>query len=50
MILQKNINSKENLEEKTMRTNVTGISKYYLEEVLAKGKNFPSGTWSGDKK
>ena len=33
-----------------MRTNVTGISKYYLEEVLAKGKNFPSGTWSGDKK
>ena len=33
-----------------MITNVTDISKYYLEEVLAKGKNFPSGTWSGDKK
>ena len=33
-----------------MSTNVSEISKYYLEEVLAKGKNFPSGTWKCDEK
>ena len=31
-----------------MTTNVTDISKYYLEDVLAKGKKFPSGTWIGN--
>ena len=31
-----------------MSTNVTDISKYYLEDVLAKGKKFPSGTWIGN--
>lgn len=33
-----------------MSTNVSEISKYYLEEVLAKGKSFPSGTWKCDEK
>ena len=33
-----------------MRTNVTGISKYYLEEVLAKGKQFPKGVWNCNEK
>ena len=33
-----------------MSTNVSDISKYYLEEVLAKGKQFPSGTWKCDEK
>ena len=33
-----------------MSTNVSEISKYYLEEVLAKEKNFPSGTWKCDEK
>lgn len=33
-----------------MSTNVSNISKYYLEEVLAKGKNFSSGTWKCDEK
>ena len=33
-----------------MRTNVTDISKYYLEDVLVKGKNFPHGTWNCDEK
>ena len=33
-----------------MSTNVSEISKYYFEEVLAKGKNFPSGTWKCDEK
>ena len=33
-----------------MRTNVTGISKYYLEEVLAKGKQFPKGVWNCNAK
>ena len=33
-----------------MSTNVSEISKYYLEEVLAKGKNFSSGTWKCDEK
>ena len=33
-----------------MRTNVTDISKYYLEEVLAKGKQFPKGVWNCNEK
>ena len=33
-----------------MRTNVTDISKYYLEEVLAKGKRFPKGVWDCNSK
>ena len=33
-----------------MCTNVTDISKYYLEDVLVKGKNFPHGTWNCDEK
>ena len=33
-----------------MRTNVTGISKYYLEEVLAKGKQFPKDIWNYNSK
>ena len=33
-----------------MRTNVTGISKYYLEEVLAKGKQFPKDVWNYNSK
>ena len=33
-----------------MITNVTGISKYYLEEVLAKGKKFPKGVWNCNEK
>ena len=33
-----------------MRTNVTGISKYYLEEVLAKGKQFSKGVWNCNAK
>ena len=33
-----------------MRTNVTDISKYYLEEVLAKGKQFPKGVWNCNAK
>lgn len=33
-----------------MCTNVTGISKYYLEEVLAKGKQFPKGVWNCNEK
>ena len=33
-----------------MITNVTGISKYYLEEVLAKGKQFPKGVWNCNEK
>ena len=33
-----------------MSTNVTDISKYYLEDVLVKGKNFPHGTWNCDEK
>ena len=33
-----------------MSTNVSEISKYYLEEVLVKGKNFSSGTWKCDEK
>ena len=33
-----------------MRTNVTDISKYYLEEVLAKGKQFPKDIWNYNSK
>ena len=33
-----------------MITNVTGISKYYLEEVLSKGKQFPKGVWNCNEK
>lgn len=33
-----------------MITNVTGISKYYLEDVLAKGKKFPKGVWNCNEK
>ena len=33
-----------------MRTNVTDISKYYLEEVLAKGKQFPKDIWNYNAK
>ena len=33
-----------------MSTNVADISKYYLEDVLVKGKNFPHGTWNCDEK
>ena len=33
-----------------MTTNVTDISKYYLEEVLAKGKRFPKGFWDCNAK
>ena len=33
-----------------MITNVTDISKYYLEEVLAKGKQFPKGVWNCNEK
>ena len=33
-----------------MSTNVTGISKYYLEEVLSKGKQFPKGVWNCNEK
>ena len=33
-----------------MRTNVTDISKYYLEEVLAKGKQFPKDVWNCNEK
>ena len=33
-----------------MSTNVTDISKYYLEEVLAKGKQFPKDIWNYNSK
>ena len=33
-----------------MITNVTDISKYYLEKVLAKGKRFPKGVWDCNSK
>ena len=33
-----------------MSTNVTDISKYYLEEVLAKGKQFPKDIWNYNAK
>ena len=33
-----------------MITNVTDISKYYLEEVLAKGKQFPKDIWNYNSK